>query len=142
MRGWCMIVALPQWLFFDSAGEDVVGKLLRSRRRQETDASGSGELRCVYCNHLITRTDYRTEIHGNHEHQRTNPYGFTFRLGCFSAAPGCTLAGEPTAGDTWFVGYRWRIALCGGCQEHMGWGFAGAGPDFYGLVLDYLREQR
>ena len=127
-------------LAFDSAGEDVVGKLMRARRRQAAREDEERVLRCVGCGHVITRPVSRTTVYGEHEHVRTNPFGLTFRLGCFAEAPGCVLTGPPTSGDTWFAGYRWRVAVCGNCQQHIGWRFSGSGPTFYGLVLEYLRE--
>jgi len=96
-------------------------------------------IRCRACGRAITTSAERTSISGAHEHTRFNPSGFVFRFGCFRAAPGCVAAGEPTGDDSWFTGYRWSYALCGGCGVHLGWRFDGSG-DFFGLVLERLVE--
>jgi hypothetical protein len=71
-------------------------------------------------------------------HHRLNPAGVAFTFGCFATAPGAVAPGEATPRHTWFPGYTWRLAYCGACGVHLGWRFAGAGPGFYGLVLDRL----
>ena len=104
--------------------------------REDEDARA---IRCKACGRPITTSAERTSIAGAHEHTRFNPHGSVFRFGCFRAAPGCIVAGEPTGDDTWFTGYRWSYALCGGCGEHLGWRFDGD-PGFFGLVLEKLVE--
>lgn len=106
-------------------------------RRTREDARA---IRCRACGKAITTSADRAEVAGAHEHTRFNAYGLVFRFGCFSAAPGCAVAGQPTAEDTWFSGHRWRYALCGGCGEHLGWRFEGP-SSFFGLVLDKLVEE-
>jgi hypothetical protein len=95
-------------------------------------------LHCRACGHKITREDDRIPVLGLHEHTRTNPHGITFRFGSFRNAQGCATSGEPIAAFTWFAGYYWRLALCGGCRIHLGWRFEGAGANFFGLVLERL----
>jgi len=96
-------------------------------------------IRCAACGKAITTSAQRIPVAGAHEHTRFNPGGFVYRFGCFQAAPGCAVTGEPTAEASWFAGYRWRYALCQGCGVHLGWRFEGA-DDFFGLVLDRLVE--
>lgn len=80
---------------------------------------------------------------GTHLHRCTNPAGYTYDIGCYRAAPGCGLLGEATAGDTWFAGYRWQIAVCGSCGAHLGWRYANAGSDtFYGLITAQLVSEQ
>lgn len=105
-------------------------------RRADEDARA---IRCRACGRAITTSAERISAQGAHEHTRFNAYGSVFRFGCFRAAPGCLAAGEPTAEDSWFTGYRWSYALCGGCGEHLGWRFEGEGG-FFGLVLEKLVE--
>ena len=113
--------------------------------RPEVEAAGhrtdedAHAIRCRACGRAITTSAERTSISGSHEHTRFNPSGFVFRFGCFRAAPGCVVAGEPTGDDSWFTGYRWSYALCGGCGEHLGWEFDGE-AGFFGLVLERLVE--
>ncbi|HVE86506.1 MAG TPA: cereblon family protein [Myxococcales bacterium] len=98
-------------------------------------------IRCRACGHAVTTSAERTSVAGAHEHTRFNPHGFVFRFGCFRAAPGCLGAGQPTAADSWFAGFLWSYALCGGCAEHLGWRFDGE-ASFHGLVLEKLVEDR
>ena len=47
--------------------------------------------------------------------------------------------GPETDEFTWFKGYRWRIAVCGRCQVHLGWRFRSANrAEFHALILDKL----
>lgn len=100
---------------------------------------GARAIRCAACGRAITTSADRISISGAHEHTRFNPGGFVYRFGCFGAAPGCAVVGEPMAEATWFTGSLWRYALCGGCGVHLGWRFEGGG-DFFGLVLERLVE--
>ncbi|MDZ7736583.1 MAG: cereblon family protein [Gammaproteobacteria bacterium] len=70
-------------------------------------------------------------------HTCTNPHGIIYRIGCFSAAPGCSEVGPAFSEFSWFSGYRWQVAICGNCQEHLGWHFHGE-QSFYGLIHDRL----
>ncbi len=127
-------------LVFDVLGADAVEAYLD--RHQEEDATGrGGRLLCAACGHAITRVDRRIERNGAHHHRLTNPLGIVFRVGCFSRASGCAEVGEPTEQWSWFQGYFWRIALCGGCGIHLGWSYDRPGVDaFHGLILDRLKD--
>lgn len=108
-------------------------KLARSR------GDGKQHLVCAACAHPITRAQDETSRRGLHVHCFSNPGGFVYRIGCFAAAPGIIQAGTATSEDTWFAGFSWRIGLCGGCREHLGWSFAASdGDGFFGLILDRL----
>jgi hypothetical protein len=108
---------------------------------KETSAPQTREpeapLCCARCGHPVTRERHRIAVNGRHEHTRVNPYGFVFHFGCFALAEGCAVAGPPTAEDSWFPGYTWRIAHCAACLAHLGWAFQGDGA-FFGLLLDRL----
>jgi hypothetical protein len=96
---------------------------------------------CAGCGHQITRTGEKTRIGGEFSHRFTNPHGFMFLIGCFSSAPGCGITGYPTEEFSWFPGYAWRFAFCGGCGTHLGWEFfKGGSRSFFGLILDRLTE--
>jgi hypothetical protein len=97
---------------------------------------------CALCGELIARRDACISVQGAHEHRFSNPAGYLFHIGCFGAAPGCLIAGEPEEFYSWFDGCTWRYALCRGCRAHLGWRFSpavqGQGQGFFGLILDRL----
>ncbi len=103
-------------------------------------APGGRRLVCAACRHPITSEGHRIEVEGRHAHRRSNPFGVTFDFWCFEAAPGASCLGRPTTEHTWFAGFAWSFALCGGCGEHLGWLFEGRTPlRFYGLVCGRLQ---
>ena len=94
---------------------------------------------CALCQHRITSEQDRIQVSGSHEHQLFNPHGILFHIGCFQTARGCTVAGDATTEFSWFPGFAWRHALCGGCQQHLGWRFENdSGYTFFSLVLNRL----
>lgn len=96
-------------------------------------------LRCRACGHAITSAADRVRIADKHEHRFLNPHGFVFDIGCFRRAPGCRLLGEPSHEFSWFPPLAWRMADCGACGDHLGWGFDAPGQVvFFGLVLNRL----
>ncbi len=96
-------------------------------------------LYCAGCGHLVTRTRWAIKM-GGRERVFTNPTGYTFRIVCFSDAPGATAEGERTGDHTWFQDYLWNFALCQGCGGHLGWHFRQVvgGDRFFGLVKNRL----
>jgi hypothetical protein len=74
-----------------------------------------------------------------------NPHGMVFELVLLSAAQSLRLIGSMTDEFTWFQGYAWRVALCGGCGTHLGWRFEaiqGASPPvFFGLLRPELVQR-
>ena len=97
-------------------------------------------LLCANCNHGIARQADRIEVNGGFSHYFTNPFGVEYHVGCYADALGCAIAGERMAADTWFPGFKWRLATCEACRHHLGWYFDTADTYFYGLVLDYVKE--
>jgi hypothetical protein len=95
-------------------------------------------IRCRRCQHGITAGRYAIEVDGAHAHTFRNPAGWSFRLACFADAPGAAPSGRATHEHTWFSGYAWRFAHCGGCGAHVGWWFVGGADAFAGLVLARL----
>jgi hypothetical protein len=93
---------------------------------------------CRVCGFPVCHPDSAITVAGAHRHTFANPHGIVFEIGCFRNAPGCARVGPATDDFTWFAGYRWRIAICAGCHEHLGWRFEGTGDSFYGLILDRL----
>jgi hypothetical protein len=106
------------------------------------DETGAAKtVRCAACGATITSPEHRIAVSGSHDHRFMNPAGFTFHLGCFSSAIGCTIVGPDSLEYPWFPGFSWRYAMCGTCGCHLGWHFRK--PDhtgFFGLILDRLQE--
>lgn len=107
------------------------GERLRARPRR---------IVCKRCGHWLTTADARIEVGGSSEHIRENPHGLVFHIRCFARAPGAAAIGAPTTEHTWFAGYGWQVALCGGCRRHVGWAFTGGAARFWGLIADRLAE--
>jgi len=127
----------PDWQCFDASGSDPE-KLKQVLEQDADDLPGKGRpLVCSRCGHAISTEAQRIDIAGAHSHTCTNPHGIVYRIGCFSAAPGCSEVGPVVREFSWFTGYRWQVAVCGNCQEHLGWYFRGEQP-FYGLIHDRL----
>lgn len=95
---------------------------------------------CASCGHVIASRADRIEVNGRFAHFFINPVGVEYHVGCFADALGCAISGNRVAADTWFPGFRWRLATCEECQHHLGWYFDNADTYFYGLVLDYIRD--
>ncbi|MBI3898079.1 MAG: hypothetical protein HY308_07260 [Gammaproteobacteria bacterium] len=129
-----MDFVLAHLCFFDPQNE--------LERKQSPQAVGEPKreqrLFCARCRHLITHDDHRVAIHSGHTHTCTNPLGITFHIACFRQALGCNVFGIPTAADSWFPGYFWRIAACAKCEAHLGWEFRSMTDEFYGLIVDRL----
>lgn len=93
---------------------------------------------CARCSAVITTESNRTEMSGSHDHQFTNPAGYRYHIGCFDQALGCSISGSATDDETWFAGYRWRLANCGECNAQLGWFFDSGEHHFFGLILERL----
>ncbi|MGH8548180.1 MAG: cereblon family protein [Methylococcales bacterium] len=95
-------------------------------------------LKCAACGSIITYREAGINLGGQHARWLTNPSGYSFYVGCFDSAPGCSQLGNETAAHSWFPGYAWTIALCKGCGFHLGWRFRSRVDEFHGLILDRL----
>ena len=95
-------------------------------------------VRCAGCLGRLTDEDAAIEVTGQHTHMCMNPHGLFFRVACFTAAPGCTVHGQPEEHWSWFTGYGWQIAACGGCSTHLGWRFTAGDHVFFGLIDDRI----
>ena len=107
----------------------------------DLDLAAGDRLLCRVCGEAVTAEAHRTSIAGRHTHRRSNPWGIDFVFGCFHAAPGARVEGQPTAEFTWFPGYCWDMATCRGCAAHLGWFFDGGEATFFGLILDRLESE-
>jgi len=95
-------------------------------------------IRCAACGHAIARAGERIEVEGKHVHTFVNPAGFEYTIRCFSDAVGCVGAGKESTFWSWFRGFAWRMAACGGCGAHVGWSFRKEGSVFWGLVVERI----
>jgi len=130
----------PGLLWLKGAGPAPEGDKTPEATPQDADTKRAPrQLVCARCAHRITSDAHRTTAAGAHTHDKVNPFGLTFRFGCFSRAEGCAVEGTPTLENSWFAGYTWQYALCAACAAHLGWFFAGEGS-FFGLILDRLIE--
>ena len=126
----------PPLFLFDRLTETDRNHMVDGRTAMKTEEEK--RLFCAGCRHVITNVDERIVIQGGHEHSFTNPHGYRFNIGCFGQAAGCGATGEETDEWSWFSGFRWRIALCANCQQHLGWLFRASDEGFYGLILNRL----
>ncbi len=90
---------------------------------------------CAHCTHVLTGARACTERGGAHAHTFVNPSGVMFDVRCYAPVPGARAYGEVSGFWSWFPGYAWQVALCGGCGAHVGWAFHG-GDAFVGLIAD------
>lgn len=95
---------------------------------------------CVRCSHVLADAADTHEILGSVEHEFVNPFGVVHHFRCYGHALGCATKGRAHHADTWFPGYRWKIATCGNCDDHLGWFFE-ASDSFYGLLTAKIVTQ-
>ena len=106
-----------------------------------SDEDTDDELLCAACGRLLTRGRWRFSMNGDHEHTVFNPAGRIFTVLCFKEAPGVAAIGEATDHFTWFRGYPWRVAVCRGCDAHVGWRYE-ADKVFFGLIKSKLTDRK
>ena len=118
--------------------DPALDRLLERERQERKDY-----IYCAVCSTVIGRGADRIEVNGGHDHYCINPHGLQFHIGCFQEALGCEIEGSPQAADSWFMGFRWRIANCGECRRHLGWYFDRKDTTyFYGLILDRIQHDQ
>ena len=124
-----------------SHGGPLPDILLDVKAQDDTDDREERALLCKFCQQQITSMDKAIQVRNSHQHIFTNPVGNTFKIGCFSTAPGCRQDSPPTLEFTWFAGFSWQVALCANCKVQMGWFYQAADTkQFYGLILNHLIE--
>lgn len=109
---------------------------------QDEDSNYEDYLCCINCGYPITYKNAKIEMNESHEHVFANPHGFIFHIGCFSQAPGCLVTGKESFDFTWFPGYAWQAALCTQCWMMLGWAFRSEKSNFFGLIIDKLKESQ
>ncbi len=123
----------------NGGGQDVIDQeQLDPKFRELIDDEArprEGFLFCAACSHIIGHAQDRIEVNGSFQHTYTNPYGYVHCFGCHRDAHGCAISGHSHSAESWFQGFRWRLANCGACGTHMGWLFEKPGEYFFGLIL-------
>lgn len=112
-------------------------------RAAPASRDGTGDetaLRCRVCEAVVASARDRVERFGAHAHERVNPSGFTFVIGCFSRADGVLGVGDESDEFPWFPRHRWRCVVCASCGTHLGWHFRQGGNEFIGLILARLLD--
>ncbi|MDA8137220.1 MAG: cereblon family protein [Desulfobacteraceae bacterium] len=127
-------------LFFKSDQEKSKSPVRVSAEEADSKETDEEWYVCRNCQQPITRPSQKIIIQGSHSHTFANPSGVVFELACFSTAVGFSFMGPPSLEFTWFTGHTWRITICAGCLNHIGWFFSSTGgTGFFGLILDKLQ---
>ncbi|NSW86152.1 MAG: hypothetical protein HPY84_07505 [Syntrophobacteraceae bacterium] len=105
--------------------------------------NGAKAYRCLTCHSAVTYSDRLLDIGGINRHVFTNPSGIRCDLHTFYSCPGATCHGGATEAYTWFAGYRWRLAFCTRCGEHLGWHYEAVSDisrpeEFWGILTVHL----
>ena len=97
-------------------------------------------MRCRACARALAARGARAPLpDGRDRGTFSNPAGHSFELLAFSEAPGAIAVTPPSTAFAWFAGYAWQVALCRGCEGHVGWRFASLDeqrPAFVALIAD------
>ncbi|NRB39025.1 MAG: hypothetical protein HRU20_11255 [Pseudomonadales bacterium] len=109
--------------------QDIIDKI------EQDDAH---KLYCSQCHQAITSLKNKTHIQGQFLHERINPAGFQFLIGCFHQSLGCDVAGQTSMEYTWFDGFHWQQCQCSQCEQAMGWYFSRYNQHFYALIMRHL----
>jgi hypothetical protein len=128
--------------------DDELGRR-RDRRASEKEQASVAErtrLVCRSCGTTISTTD-AVIPRGDWPLVFANPQGRVFELVLLRAAEELVFVGPATTEYTWFSGYAWRVALCAGCGNALGWRYEAAEPErspaiFFGLQSKELIEAR
>lgn len=106
---------------------------------EEDQSEPEKSICCKFCGFPVTTRDQKISVGSSHTHTFFNPAGIVFELGCFKAAPGCLVSGDPTSEFTWFAGYLWNFSHCRNCRAHLGWFYQQEERNFFGLILTKLK---
>jgi len=113
---------------------------------QDVDDDRGPVLVCRSCGTRIARRAWIAAIDdASAERVFFNPAGVMMEVLTLRRATNVREAGVPTEEFSWFPGYAWRFAHCGGCERQLGWRFAGVGAQvpatFWGLLQRELVEE-
>lgn len=96
---------------------------------------------CKFCNNKITDSSKIITINNSDNHTFINPAGILYNITCYLEAKGCMIIGEKTEDFSWFKGFKWQIAICNVCFNHLGWFYTSDDFSFFGLISDNLIEK-
>jgi hypothetical protein len=110
-----------------------------------TGGNGKKAFRCFFCNSIVTSSDRVVTIDGSNIHCFTNPSGLRCEFQTFSSCPGALPYGHPTIEHSWFPEYRWSMALCRQCKNHLGWHYTAIAEfskprEFWGLLRYHVLD--
>jgi len=103
--------------------------------------AGAQDLCCRACGQALAREQDLCTVGGSGpEHSFVNPAGVVHALVTVADAHHVRDHGERTTDFSWFPGWSWRYADCGGCGVFLGWCFEAVEPDispgrFHGLRI-------
>ncbi|HBD08953.1 MAG TPA: hypothetical protein DCZ69_11895 [Syntrophobacteraceae bacterium] len=108
--------------------------------------NGKNAFHCFFCGLAITSSDRFTTISHSNIHCFTNPSGLRCEIYTFSSCPGAIPYGQPTDEHSWFPEFRWSLALCRQCKNHLGWHYTSISKlskprGFWGLLSYHLRTR-
>ena len=118
--------------------KELVGSNVKIKTHDTGTTNDEHNILCLLCNNLITNQNNQIIINQSHKHVFANPHGIVFEIGCFKEAFGCTTLHESSNEFSWFSGFRWQIAVCRSCSNHLGWYFTKSSNFFFGLILEKL----
>lgn len=113
---------------------------------QDVDDEQGPVLVCRVCGTRVARRAWVVHIDdASAERVFFNPAGVMMEVLTLARAVNLVEQGTPTEEFTWFPGYAWRFAHCGGCGRQLGWRFLAVGGAvpvaFWGLLQRELVEE-
>ncbi len=104
--------------------------------------NGAKVYQCISCGGLITYSDRLLRIGASSRHLFVNPAGVQCDFHTFTDCPGALAHGVATEAHTWFPGYRWRMAFCRLCGQHLGWHYEAVSVfhrpnEFWGILVTH-----
>jgi len=105
--------------------------------------NGAKVYQCIRCSGFLSYSDQLVRIETRNRHFFVNPAGVECDFYTFSECPGAVAHGGATEADTWFPGYRWRMAFCRYCGQHLGWRYEAMSiferpRKFWGILVSHL----
>lgn len=118
----------------------MLDEFTASNPETDVDLSEDDRLFCATCHGAVTRESLAIECRDAHEHTVFNPMGQVFVIRCFAEAWGIISPRDGHTEFSWFPGFQWRVALCGGCGVQLGWRYDRSTERFYGLIAKELTK--
>ncbi len=105
--------------------------------------NGAKVYQCIASGGMITYADRLLRIGTASRHLFINPAGVECDFHTFYSCPGAVAHGPATEAHTWFPGYRWRMAFCRHCGQHLGWHYEAVSAfvrpnQFWGILASHL----